>query len=101
MKTESNLYDILLDTGASIHIINQKSLFSKLDKSFDSETSFLEMADGSKAANIIEGRGTAKIPIKDTKGENRVITLKDALFVPTFLKNIISISLAIKENIFF
>ena len=65
--------DILLDTGASIHIFNQKHLISKFDENFDPDIAFLEMADGSKTSNIIKGRGTAKIPIKDKNGHNRLI----------------------------
>ena len=92
-----NPHDILMDTGASVHIICDKNLFSKLNP-FDSETSLLEMADGSKNRNVIEGSGTAKIPVQDIKGNNLNVTLKNALYVPSFNKNIISISLAIKDG---
>ena len=97
MKSD-NPQDVLLDTGASVHIICDKNLFSKLDKSFNKETSFLEMADGSKTNNVIEGKGTVKIPVQDISGNNINITLKDALYVPTFNKNIISINLAIRDG---
>ena len=86
-----------MDTGASVHIICDKNLFSKLNP-FDSETSLLEMADGSKNRNVIEGSGTAKIPVQDIKGNNLNVTLKNALYVPSFNRNIISISLAIKDG---
>ena len=92
-----NPHDILMDTGASVHIICDKNLFSKLNP-FDSETSLLEMADGSKNRNVIEGSGTAKIPVQDIKGNNLNVTLKNALYVPSFNKNIISISLAIEDG---
>ena len=93
--------DILLDTGASIHIFNQKHLFSKFDENFDPDIAFLEMADGSKTSNIIKGRGTAKIPIKDKNGHNRLIKLENSLYVPQFKKNIISVNLAIKSGFCF
>ena len=56
------------------------------------------MADGSKNRNVIEGSGTAKIPVQDIKGNKLNVTLKNALYVPSFNKNIISISLAIKDG---
>ena len=88
--------DFLVDTGASVHVISNIKYFTNLHKNSNSETSFLEMADGTKSCNIIVGKGTAKIPIIDIKGEESHIVLNDALFVPTFSKNIISVSQAIK-----
>ena len=93
-----NPQEVLLDTGASVHIICDKQLFTKLDTSLNKETSFLEMADGSKNNSVIEGIGTAKIPVTDKTGTNINITLKNALYVPTFNKNILSVNLAIKEG---
>lgn len=89
---------ILLDSGASIHIVCDTPLFSKLDKNFSSENSYLQMADGRKSSKIINDRGTAKIPIKDIQGNNCVITLQECLYVSNFTKNIMSINLAIKSG---
>ena len=78
MKSD-NPQEVLLDTGASVHIICDKQLFTKLDTSLNKDTSFLEMADGSKNNSVIEGIGTAKIPVTDKTGTNINITLKNAL----------------------
>ena len=90
--------DILLDTGASIHIICNNKYFSKFNETFNSEVNFLEMADGSKSNKIIKGYGTAKIPLTDIHGSNQHIIFKKCLYVPSFRKNIISVSLAIESN---
>ena len=93
-----NIYDTLLDTGASIHVICNRNLFSKLNTNLNYEQSFLEMADGTKTSDIIAGRGTAKIPIFDIFGTQYYIILKEALYVPSFRKNIISVKRAIKRG---
>ena len=90
--------DILLDTGESINIIQNPKFFSNLNKSHESENIFLEMADGTKSTNIIKGNGTAKIPIFDIPGTRYNLTLKEALYVPSFKKNIISVNRAIKAG---
>ena len=61
-------FDILLDTGASIHIIHNINLFSKIETISSPKLSYLEMADGTKSSNLIEGRGTALIPALDLSG---------------------------------
>ena len=65
VMNSDNIYDTLLDTGASIHVVCNRNFFSKLNTNMNYETSFLEMADGNKSCDIIAGRGTAKIPIYD------------------------------------
>ena len=89
---------ILVDTGASVHVISNKTYFTKLNKNHNSETSFLEMADGTKSSNIIVGKGLVKFPILDIDGQKSHIILHDALFVPSITKNIISVSQAIKKG---
>ena len=93
-----NPHDILLDSGASVHIFCDKNLFSKFDKSFTTTDSYLELADGSKTNNLIECKGTVKIPVNDISGNNINITLNNVLFCPQFSKNIVSINLAIRDG---
>ena len=91
-------FEILLDTGASINIIHNSSLFSKLNKLSKSKLTYLEMADGSKCRNLIEGRGTAFIPVIDISGTKCKIKLTNCLYVPSFRKNIVSVGLAIESG---
>ena len=59
------------------------------------------MADGSKCKNLIENKGTAEISLIDTKGKYCKLILKDALLVPSFRKNIISLHHAVRDGFSF
>ena len=50
---------ILVDTGASAHIINDKEKFVRFDENFDSKHHSIELADGSRATNVVKGKGDA------------------------------------------
>ncbi|KNZ53408.1 hypothetical protein VP01_3247g2 [Puccinia sorghi] len=72
---------IILDSGASAHIFNDKSYFSKLElKDYDS---------------IKNGKADATLPIKgigevELKWKNQCITLQGCLYVPDIIINLIS-----------
>ncbi|KNZ54706.1 hypothetical protein VP01_2878g3 [Puccinia sorghi] len=72
---------IILDSGASAHIFNDEQYFSKLDL---------------KDSDIIKtGKESATLPIKGTgevvlKWKNHCITLRNCLFVPDIVINLIS-----------
>ena len=51
--------NLLVDTGATSHIINDKSKFVNFDEKFDPSNHVIELADGSKA-NVVLGKGNAK-----------------------------------------
>ena len=79
-----------------------RSLFSEFDADFIPNSTFLELADGSKHNDLIVGRGVASIPLYDTGGTLHHVTLKDALYVPSFHKNILSLSRArMIDNVWF
>ena len=59
---------ILVDTGASAHILYNRSYFKEMDPKFVPSQNFLELADGSTRNDLIEGRGPAIIPITDVSG---------------------------------
>ena len=56
------------------------------------------MADGSRCKNLIENKGTAEINITDINGKICKLILKNALLVPSFRKNIISLHNAVKDG---
>ena len=82
---------LLVDTGASAHLLCTKANFMSFEEGFDPAVTYLELADGSRHANLIQGRGPACIPLRDTEGTQRQILLKHALFAPTFKRNILSL----------
>lgn len=88
---------LLVDTGATSHIINNKSKFVSFDKDFDPNSHVIELADGSKA-NVVTGKGAAKVKLYDVKGSAHDIILNNALYVPTYKQDIFSVNAAVEEG---
>ena len=85
---------LLVDTGATTHIVNNKTMFSSFQKDFDPAKHYIELADGSHMNKSAEGRGQAKIDLKDSQGTVRQTVLENALYVPSFKQNIFSVQCA-------
>ena len=90
--------NILVDSGASVTILNNKTLFTEFDQNFNPKNTFIEMADGSRKTNIVVARGNASIHLFDINGISRSIKVHNALLIPSFSKNILSVAEAIKQN---
>ena len=88
-KTEDS--NLLVDTGATSHIINDSSKFASFDNNFDPNSHFIELADGSKA-NVVLGKGNALVKLFDVNGNVQNVMLRDALYIPTYNQNIFSVS---------
>lgn len=91
---EERVNAVLVDTGATTHIIRDKSKFTHLDESFNPEKHYIELADGNRYNNVALGRGTAAITLVDVEGKEHEVLLKDALYVPSFSQDIFSIERA-------
>lgn len=85
---------LLVDCGATTHIVNDETMFSKFDPSFKPEKHFIELANGEKSNNIALKRGHVTIIIRDSTGRYVEACLKNVLFVPTFPQNIFSVQTA-------
>ena len=59
--------NLLLDTGATSHIIIGKAKFIDFDSKFDPSTHFIELADGIRV-NVVLGKGNAKVKLFDVNG---------------------------------
>ena len=95
---EEDFCSILVDCGATAHIVKDKSKFIKLDKDFDSSKHTIELADGSRTKNLVKARGDASFSIHDNEGCEKQIILHDALFIPSYSQNILSVQSAIESG---
>ena len=48
---------LLVDTGATAHILNDKSKFLKFDDEFKPDNHYIELADGSRACGVVSAKG--------------------------------------------
>ena len=89
---------LLVDCGATSHIINDRSKFVSFDESFKAENHFIELADGSKANGVVLGRGNACVKLYDVCGKSHNVVLENALYVPTFKQDIFSVQAAAEKG---
>ena len=85
---------LLVDCGATAHIINDRSKLVNFDDEFDSDSHFVELADGSGTNGIVQGRGKAQVLIHDSKCGKRKVMLENALYVPSYKQDIFSVHAA-------
>ena len=89
---------LLVDCGATAHIINDDSKFIFIDENFNPEEHYIELADGRKCNNVAKKRGTATVDIRDEDGKWRKAKLENALYVPSYPQNIFSVRAAAEKG---
>ena len=85
---------LIVDTGASSHIINDRSRFKTFDSSFKPERHSMELADGKRTFGLAQGRGDAQVCLIDSEGRRCTVTLKNALYIPSFPQELFSVKCA-------
>lgn len=95
-STQNNVMmkGIMVDAGATSHIVNDFKKFESFDDSFQAETHSVELADGTQCSGMAEGRGTATIYILDNAGRQHRAQLRNALFMPSYPHDIFSVARA-------
>ena len=91
-------HKMLVDCGATVHIVNDISHFVRFDKGFESEKHTIELADGSRQKGVVQGKGTAKFTLSDIGGNEQNIFLDNTLYVPTYKQNIFSVQAATSKG---
>ena len=84
----------LVDSGATTHVLNDKSKFISFEKNFKPEEHVIQLADGTRTSSIVKGQGEAKVTITDENGCKRNVVFNKALYIPSFKQNIFSVKIA-------
>ena len=87
-----NLTKLLVDSGATVHIVNDKSKFRRFRENFKPSDHVIELADGSRNRNLALGQGDVEMDILNSDGNRCSLTLENALYVPSFSQNIFSVT---------
>ena len=86
--SEKNLAnELVLDSGATSHMIKDEILFIDIDKEYSGT---ITNANSSKSS--ISVKGTFEITVLDSNGSERKIRLSNALLVPNNTRNLVSVS---------
>ena len=93
-----NAHCLLVDTGATSHIINDIDKFKCFDKDFNSSNHFIELADGSKTNGIVKGKGSANVVLHDEIGSSQNVSLGNVLCVPSYKQDIFSVHAATENG---
>ncbi|XP_060795255.1 uncharacterized protein LOC132897961 [Neoarius graeffei] len=91
---QGNKKGLMVDCGATSHMINDATKFKTVDKSIRPEDHKLELADGTKVSGVAKIRGDAEIYLLDSEGRRVRTRLKQALYIPSFPQNIFSVKAA-------
>ena len=88
---------LLVDCGATMHIVTTDCIM-KENKNFDSSEHYIELADGSRQKNIAVKRGDASVSLIDDSGNVINVTLKNALYIPSYPTSIFSVQCATENG---
>ena len=90
--------NLLVDSGASGHILNDKKWFDWFEPNYKADEHTLDLADGRRGTGMVRGKGRARITIRDENGRMRHSTLFNVLYCPSFPCNIFSVNAATKQS---
>ena len=85
---------LIVDTGASSHITNDRSKFKRFDSTFKPERHSMELADGKRTVGVAQGRGDAQVCLINSEGRRCAVTLKNALYIPSYPQELFSVKSA-------
>ena len=91
--------NLLVDCGATSHIITDSSKFIEFDRNFNPSHHYIELADGSRTNGVAHGRGTAKVLLYDVNGSPQDVFLSNALYVPSYKHDLFSVQAATENGV--
>ena len=83
---QSKKLDIIVDSGCTGYMFNNREIFTDF---VETRNEYVRNADFSQTA--ILGHGTATIEARDAHGRCKTIEFRDASYVPSYPKNLISV----------
>src|SRR6218665_843497 len=89
---------LLVDCGATTHIVTDKSKFVRFEQNFKSSGHCIELADGSRSTRLVQGRATAKVWVQSLNGRSREVNLENALYIPSYQQDIFSVQAATENG---
>ena len=89
---------LLVDSGASAHIVTDESAFITFDETFHPKNHVMELADGTRKTGSVLRKGDAQIELVDRKGRMVNVTLSGALLIPEYPQNILSVEAAASKG---
>jgi transposase InsO family protein len=87
-------HKLLVDCGATCHIINDRDRFTSYNTNFDPKHHYIQLADGRRSNQLATAKGDAIYTVLDSDGLPHTITLKDALLAPDFPTSLFSVTAA-------
>ncbi|XP_034144603.1 uncharacterized protein LOC117593456 [Esox lucius] len=93
-RPEDRRRRLMVDAGATSHIITDIAKFKKFDSSFRADTHCVELADGTRCNGVAKHRGDAAVWLADSRGLHSKTTLRNALYIPTYPQDIFSVKAA-------
>lgn len=85
---------LMVDAGATSHIITDIAKFQRFDSSFQAGTHCVELADGTRCNGVAKNRGDALVCLVDSRGRRFKTMLRNALYIPTYPQDIFSVKAA-------
>ena len=76
----------LIDSGCNGSMIRNKELFLDMDEGF-----LADVYNANSSRSEIRGRGTVRCFVKDNTGRSCLLELKDAFWVPSYARNLVSV----------
>ncbi|KAL6461003.1 hypothetical protein MHYP_G00309690 [Metynnis hypsauchen] len=95
---ETQQQGLLVDSGASAHIITDENAFIRFDETFQPKNHVMQLADGTRITGSVLKRWNAQFELTDCNRKVARVKLTDALLIPGYPQNILSVDAAASKG---